>query len=602
MGTIDDVKARLDIVDVVSQYVALNKAGRNFKAPCPFHTERTPSFFVFPERQSWRCFGACADGGDLFSFIMKEEKLEFGDALRLMAQRAGVALEERRSEGENETLYGINEEAARYFQDLLASSQGQKTVSYLEGRGVNPDAISTFRLGLSPAGWDDLKRHLLTLGFQEGKLVEAGLLNRGEDGSTRDLFRGRLMFPIHDRKGRIAGFGGRSLDESQPKYLNSPRTPIFDKGATFYALHLASEAIRKEGLGVIVEGYMDAIAAHQHGFRNVVASMGTALTGQQVAQLRRLANSFVLALDPDTAGQEATLRSLESSWRVLERQAISRRSQGGSTFIQRQTLTLKMASLPQGKDPDQVIKESPEEWQRLLGEAMPLMDYLFGVMVSRFDLSTSQGKAQATEALFPVIASMDNPYDQDHYRQKLAQVLGVSVATLEASAGRSLVGSRRQAQRRSAQPASISPFETDKRDPLEEYTLALLLQRPELRERVEELSFEYFHRSENREVFTSMVKCSIVGSLRESLDQILQTHVDYLIEKPLPPYDRRTAEEAIGGCLRHLEERHLRELKVQEEALLADEGLEGLKEQVLARNDRLKEIFSQPPPQKMRSS
>ncbi len=602
MGVIDDVKARLDIVDVVSQYVTLTKAGRNFKALCPFHTEKTPSLIVFPDSQRWRCFGACADGGDAFSFVMRVEQLDFGDTLKLLAQRAGVALPERRREGENEVLFQINEAAARYFSNLLSSSQGKGALAYLTTRGVNSEAISTFRLGLSPGGWENLKRHLLSGGFPEGRIAEAGLLHHGDDGATRDLFRGRLMFPIHDQQGRIAGFSGRALDDSQPKYFNSPRTPVFDKGGILYSLHLAAEDIQREGVGVIVEGYTDTISAHQHGFKNVVASMGTALTAQQVAQLRGLSSNFVLALDPDTAGQEATLRSLESSWRLLGEQAPSRQSRGGPTLRHREPITLRIASLPQGKDPDQVIRDDPQEWQRLVAEALPWMDYYLAALPSKFDLATSDGKAQALEMMQPVIAAMDNPFEQDRYRHKLAEALNVTVAVLEASMGRPRARGARRNQRSPGRAATLSPFEASTEDRLEEYTLALLLTRPELRDRAKGYPPEHFHRSENREVFTIWLKCSKIDGLREALDQTLQAHLDYLMERPLPPIDFKSAEKGIEDSLRRLEERHVKELKTQEEATPSEEEFPGLEEQVLARNDRLKELHKQAISQRMRSS
>ena len=322
MSVVDDIKNRLDIVETVSGYVPLQKSGRYFKAPCPFHTEKTPSFTVNPERQGWHCFGACATGGDVFSFVMRMEGLDFGDALRLLADKTGVPLTSRRDGDKNDVLHHINRVAARFYRDVLASAEGRDAGSYLEQRGVDDKTASTFELGMSPSGWEELKSHLVGLGFAERQAVEAGLLHRAEAGSPRAFFHGRLMFPIHNRRGEVAGFGARALDDSMPKYINTPSTPIFDKRSILYGLHLASEAIRDEGTGIVVEGYMDAMAAHQYDYTNVVASMGTALTDQQVSQLKSSAKTFVLALDPDAAGQEATRRGLESSWRMFERQRV----------------------------------------------------------------------------------------------------------------------------------------------------------------------------------------------------------------------------------------------------------------------------------------
>ncbi len=597
MSVVDEVKARLDIVEVVSGYVTLRKSGRYFKAPCPFHTERTPSFIVNPERQAWHCFGACATGGDAISFVMRMEKLEFGDALRLLAQKAGVQLSQRRDAGQSETLHRINQVAARFYQDALASPQGKQALDYLRQRGLSEEVISTFQLGFSPRERDRLKSHLVALGFTSEQAVEAGLLNRGDDGSTWDFFRGRVMFPIHDRQGRIAGFGARSLDGSNPKYINTSRTPVFDKRGTLYGLHLAATAIKEKGLGVIVEGYMDVIGAHQHGYSNVVASMGTALTEQQVAQLKSLASSFVMALDPDAAGQEATWRDLVTSWQVFGREAVDSRQRQIGALYWREPLTLKVAALPQGKDPDEVIKESPQEWERLIQEAVPLMDYLFPVIASRFDLETSQGKAQAVETLFPVIAGMENPFEQERYFRKLAELLGVSVAALEASVGRPRrngPGQRGRPRNGQTPRVSLSPLSASP-DALEEYVLALLLAKPELKERAREFAPEHFRRSDYREVFTRWLSCSTIDALRDSLDASLHEQLANLTRKELAPVDRKEAEAALEQCLQRLESRHLQELQ---ESLLACEDPSApppreIEQAIVNVNARLKELFSQ---------
>ena len=595
MTLIDDVKARLDIVEVVSTYTPLNKAGRNFKALCPFHTEKTPSFIVFPDRQGWRCFGACATGGDVISFVMRMEKQDFGDALKLLAQRYGVPLPERRPDGQRELLYQINQAAAQFFQGLLLSSRGLEARRYLEKRGVGVEATSDFSLGLSPPGWDTLKNHLVSLGYGESQIAEAGLLYRSDEGASRDLFRGRLMFSIHEARGRIAGFGGRSLDGSDPKYINSPKTTIFDKGSILYGLPWAAEHIRKENTSVVVEGYMDVIAAHQYGFKDVVASMGTALTERQVAQLKALAGNFILALDPDAAGQEATLRSLESSWKVFDRGGLDRRASGGVTLYARQEITLKIAILPPGNDPDQVIREDPQVWKRLIDGAQPLLDYLLAAIASRFDLGSSQGKAQATEVLFPIIAGMSNPYDQERYFDRLAQVLGVRVATLEASVGRPRAPVRARSRREANQEVSLSPFVRDQGDPLEEYALTLMLNRPELREYATGLTPECFYRSESREVFALLLRYAKIEEVETSLSDALRGHLEHLTNRSLPPMDHREGEIAIRDCLRRLEERYLKELKYQEEGFLSQEGggaeSDKMEEEILRRNEQLRKLF-----------
>ena len=598
MSVVDDVKSRLDIVETVSSYVSLQKAGRHFKAPCPFHNEKTPSFIVNPERQSWRCFGACATGGDLFSFVMRREGLDFGAALRLMAQKAGVALSHERGEDRADAIYRINESASAYFSDVLDSRQGSNGANYLKDRGVNSEARAQFRLGLSSEGWDGLKSHLLGLGFSVDQAVEAGLVHRNEEGNSWDFFRGRLMFPIHDRRGRVVGFGARALDDSFPKYVNTAKTPVFDKGTVVYGLHLASQSIRESNTAIIVEGYMDVIAAHEHGYTNVVASMGTALTDHQISQLKSLATNFVMALDPDEAGQGATLRSLESSWRVFEGQAVANKGRSVGVLYQREPLALKIAALPSGRDPDQLIRNDRQEWDRLTGEPTPLLDYLIPAVASRFDLGSGQGKTQAVEALFPVIAAVGNHFEQDRYLRKLAEALGVNEDTLKASLGdlkRAGAARGRSATRRPSPVARPSSLSTDGEGALEEYILALLLSRPELKARASDFPPECFHKSENKEVFTQYRGCSTIDDLPGSLDLSLQEHLTQLTQMELVSTDGQQSEAALEQCLKRLEKRHLQELQ---EGLLASEDAgvpppRDIEEVITRANARLRELFSQ---------
>ena len=256
MSVVDDIRDKLDIVEVISGYVPLRKAGRNFKARCPFHTEKTPSFTVSPERQTWRCFGACATGGDIFNFVMRKDNVEFGEALRRLAESAGVEVSSRPKEQVDleESLFRVNQEAARFYNEMLMSPEGRAALKYLNDRGIDDKAIEEFQLGYSPKGRDRLRTHLATLDANLGHAAQAGLLRSDDEGNVRDFFFGRLMVPILDRRGRVAGFGGRSLDGSNPKYINTPATPIFDKQATLYALDKAASAIREQETAVIVEG------------------------------------------------------------------------------------------------------------------------------------------------------------------------------------------------------------------------------------------------------------------------------------------------------------------------------------------------------------
>jgi len=557
MSDVDEVKQRLDIVDVVGQYVQLQKAGRNFKALCPFHSERAPSFFVSPERQSWHCFGACGTGGDIFSFVMKKETLEFPDALRLLAERAGVTLAERRpeEEAERDRLREANDAAASFYHRTLVSTEaGQKARQYLEERGHDLKTIQDFQLGYSPSGWDSLYQHLKERGYGDGELVAAGLAVEGDWG-LRDLFHQRIMFPITDMRGRVVGFGGRSLpvegqEEAQPKYLNTAQTPIFDKGSLLYALDKAREHIRREGLAVIVEGYTDAIAAHQHGFPNVVASMGTALSERQVRLLKRFSRDVVLALDADTAGQEATLRAVEYQ-DILGRD-------------------IRVIILPEGRDPDQVIRSDPEAWPALLAGAQPLLDYKFEAVSSALDLSQPRQRSQAVEELLPLLAAIGDKIVQAHYLQRLARLAQVREPVLHQMLLRQ---GRKQGRRREAAAEGEAVATAPSGSKQEEFCLALLLRYPELRQDGLDLSPDLFWYSENRELLQAWQRCPDLEEMRQAIAPELEEHLQRLSKASLPPPPEAKAK--LQEYVEYLKKRELKAVAQANIAALADREAEG---------------------------
>ena len=596
MTVVDDIKGRLDILEVVSRYVPLQRSGRSHKAPCPFHQEKTPSFFVFPERQSWRCFGACATGGDVFSFVMRSENMEFGDALKHLAQQTGVELPNLGKRNQNQGNFDINESARIYFQELLASAKGTEARAYLDRREMSAQAIEKFELGLSPSDGESLKNHLVKQGFSLQQLNQAGVVRTSQNGWNHDLFRSRLMFPIRNGQGGLGGFGARALDDSQPKYLNSPRTPVFDKGHILYGLHLAKESARQEGI-VIVEGYMDAVAAHQEGFNNVVASMGTALTENQVAEIRRLTKDVTMALDADVAGQQATLRSLESSWRVLQTQVVGR-SQGTTLFQRPEMLNLKIAVMPEGMDPDDLIHRSPDEWTQLIQEGPSYIEYLLKVLPVQLDASTPQGKAQIVSVVLPSIQAVPEPFQQDHYFQMLADQLGVTRETLQATIDRP--GAARQTQRAQprTRPASGLTFTSPDGDPLEEYCLTLLLHEPDLEQSAEGLQPEYFRQMENREIFNQWVRvCQgrqgepSAASLSGLVEEELTSRLDALLNKEMPPLDPLSRQAAFRDVVIRLESRYLVELKAEEEIRFSESSTDIMEDShldVLEINQRIK--------------
>ena len=389
---------------------------------------------------------------------MKAENLEFGEALRQLAQQTGVTLPSAERRSEVQSAFDLNEAAKSFFQQRLASSQGRKRGRTWKGRGLNRETIAHFELGLSPNDGESLRVHLEGRGYSPEQLAEAGLVSSGNNGSYRDMFRRRLMIPIRNGQGELAGFGGRALDDSNPKYLNSPRTAIFDKGRILFALNVAREHARQQGM-VVVEGYMDAIMAHQHGYRNVVASMGTALTETQVAEARRVTGNITMALDADAAGQQATLRSLESSWKVFQVQPVGR--VGNISMNQRRDGgELKVVSLPEGMDPDEVIRRAPEEWPAFIENAKPLFDFLLPALSAQVDIGTAQGKSWVVEQLRHFVAAVPDAIVQDHYLQQMAHHLRVNEETLRASMG-SLTPQRARTGPRANRPAQRDAGGTD---------------------------------------------------------------------------------------------------------------------------------------------
>jgi DNA primase len=576
MGVVDEVKQRIDIVEVIGRDITLTKAGRTFKGLCPFHSEKNPSFYVYPEQQSWHCFG-CNSGGDVFSFVMKKQNIDFGEALRQLAQKAGVVIPSRfepgAESGEKQRLHNINQAAASYFNNLLLNSPaGKNAQGYISGRGLTQQTVKDFQLGYSANSWEGLKKYLLEREYTEKELIDAGLIIQAEGKKSHDRFRHKLMFPIFDVRGRVTGFGGRALDDSLPKYTNSPQTPLFDKSGTLYGINLAKDAIREQDEAIIVEGYMDVITAHQNGFKNVVASMGTAVTEKQVNILKKLSRNaaLTLALDADAAGEEAMLRTV-----------------GYENTLDAE---IKVTILPSGKDPDEVIKEDIKNWQKLIGAAVPIVDYSFDMATSRLDLNTAKGKALARDRLLPIIGEIKDNVRKAHYLQKLAGLLKVTERNLEAELARLKPKpiSRPKALQEAMHPALSR----------EEYSLMLLLQHPELKSREEGLKEEYFENSENREIFIAWRQSDKIEEIREKLEPAIHEHLDQLATRQLLS---NNLEQKYAECVLDLRLEFLRRRIREREAVLAHEAESGgtaaelakLEELNIEDNIRLREILTQ---------
>ncbi|MCI0801902.1 MAG: DNA primase [Chloroflexi bacterium] len=568
MTAVDDVKSRLDIVEVISQRVPLQRSGKSYKANCPFHQEKTPSFHVFPDRQSWRCFGACATGGDVLSFVMRAESLEFGEALRQLAQQTGVTLPRQGQSPQNEAAHKINEDTRAFFQRTLASAQGASAREYLAQRGLDKQAIETFAVGLSPSDGESLKNHLVREGYSPEELASAGVVRTGDDGVAHDLFRGRLMFPIRDSHGNLVGFGARSLDGSEPKYLNSPQGPMFDKSRLLYAMDRARTDVRREG-AVIVEGYMDAIAAHQAGFKNVVAQMGTALTEFQVDEIRRLTSKMTMALDQDAAGQAATLRSLDVVQQNFRVKVTKQHPDGPSQAADED---LRIIVMPPGQDPDEVIHRSPSDWTKLVGSAIQAYQFQIKGHVEQGDTTTPEGKAKIVAECAQTILGLGEGIRQASAIEYLAENISTPIDTVKAALSRPSVNrrARRTEQQRPA-AAAASPFAKLDHDPMEEHCLQLLFGFPELREMAGGLRAEFFQRHENREIFTRWLdagpglgKDEILAAVRRDGDDEVTGQLDLLSEKPLIPLDTNSRAASLLEVASRLEERNLRNLKSEE--------------------------------------
>jgi DNA primase len=481
-GAIEAVKERMDIADVIGAKVQLRQMGRHLKGLCPFHQEKSPSFVVYPDNQSYHCFG-CGKSGDIFTFVMDTENLDFRDALKQLAERAGVELDSQRQprrdperDREKERLHDLNERAAGFFSNLLwTSPAAQAARDVLERRGVDRRTAEKFGIGFAPNSFDALKNHFLTRDVTEEELVNAGLLSlREEDGRTWDRFRNRITFPIRDREGRAVGFGARALGDEKPKYLNTAQTAIFDKRSVLYGLEKAYDAIRRTKTIVIVEGYMDAIAAHQYGYDNVVASMGTALTPNQVQSIKRYVDKVFLALDSDAAGQLATLRGIDA---MRESFADDERAQVRPGAMVRFERTLgaeiRVVLIESGKDPDELIRADPGAWPRALDAAIPLTEYVLTRTLADIDPTPYARAAALQEHAVPILREIADPTVLSHYIGMTARLLGFKDTEVHAAVLRGTGTKGRQPDRPAL--AAERPIAHDP----ERYLIAAVLRYPQ---------------------------------------------------------------------------------------------------------------------------
>lgn len=406
---VDEIKAKLSIEDVVSSYLQLQKAGRNWKAKCPFHNEKTPSFTVSPERQMWYCFG-CSEGGDIFTFVMKIEGLEFRDALKLLAEKAGVKLENQNYDnqsGKGKSL-DILDVSRKFYEECLKIKTGKKAFDYLSERGLSKEIIEKFQLGYAPDSWDLLSEFLKKKNYLEKDIFASGMTVKKDRGGFYDRFRGRVMFPINNISGQTVGFSSRIMpgaDESSAKYINTPETVIYNKGRILYGLDKAKAEIRKKNLCIMVEGNMDVIASFQSGVENVVATSGTALTIEQIKIIKRYTENIAFSFDMDSAGIKAAGRGIE--------------------LALQEEVNASVITIPEGKDPADCVKNNPELWKKAVQNPKPIMEFYFESIFAKYDADEIEGKKKIVAEMLNIICKISNKIEQNYYIKMLSEKLKI---------------------------------------------------------------------------------------------------------------------------------------------------------------------------------
>lgn len=518
MNDVELIKSKIDIVDYLSGFITLKKAGRNFKALCPFHSEKTPSFVISAERQSWHCFGACGEGGDVITFLQKWENLEFVEALKILAEKTGVTLSNQSSSDSSqikEKLYAINHLASEFFNYLLTSHKlGKRAMEYLKKRGIKEATIKTFSLGYAPESWDSLYKFLSKKGHTTTDIATAGLLVKTDKGNYYDRFRGRLIFTLRDQRGNIVGFSGRKLpgeEEKQAKYINTSETPVYIKGNVLYGLDVTRNAIKEQSKAVVVEGEFDMLSSFQNGVANVVAIKGSALTEGQVLLIRRYTENVALALDSDFAGNEAARRGIE--------------------IAESSGLLLKVVQLPYGKDPFECIEKSSHLWKDAVDNAIPVYDFVIKNALSKYDKNDVSGKRKIGNEIVPFLAKINNPIIQSHYVKFAARELMVNEESII-----SLIS--QQIKKGKINEIKVETLvKTNREELLEEHLLSLIIQ------------------SENpKEVFTQVfselkIDDFVIPPIRKIMDNLtvyfkkqekfeIKEFTEILTPEVLPAFDR----------------------------------------------------------------
>jgi DNA primase len=536
---IDEIKNRLDIVEVIGGYIKLHKAGANYRAICPFHSEKKPSFFVSPARQIWHCFG-CNSGGDIFRFVMKIEGVEFIDALRILAQKAGVELKPLKPElrTERQRLSEICELATQFFEKQLESKTGEAVKDYLLNRGIKEESIKKWRTGYSPDTWQGLSDFLVSKKYKKEEIERAGLAVKNEEGRFYDRFRGRIMFPVFDLSSQVVGFGGRvfgknkSQETEEMKYINTPNTFLYDKSRILYGLDKAKIAIRQKDFCILVEGYTDVILSNQAGFENVVSTSGTALTPYQLKILKRYSENLYTCFDMDIAGDSATKRGID--------------------LAQVQGFNIKVITLPENLDPADVISKDPKEFGNLIEKSLSILDFYFQNAFSHFDKKTPEGKKEISKILLRVFKRIPNKIEQSFWIQKLAKDLEVK----EENVVEELKKIKLEEERYGLEPEEIVNLpQKSRKELLEErlITLLLILNSPQNLEFIEEKEISALT-SKMQEIFKKIKEnlvdgreLDVIGMSPESADLVnccyLKAEIEEIEEKDIIPEIRNCLKE-----------------------------------------------------------
>ena len=587
-GIAAEIKSKLPVLDVVGETVALKRAGSVYKGLCPFHAEKTPSFIVTPDRESWRCFG-CGEGGDIFTFLMRRDGIDFREALSRLAEKAGVELSAQTAKDDRHRRRlreSLEAAIAWYREVLLQAPQAERARAYLEGRGLTHETLERFGIGYALTTWDALTRRLIGRGFTNEELIAAGLASPSNRGGVIDKFRGRIIIPIRDASGRPVGLGGRIMPGAEgPKYLNSPAGPLFDKSRTLYGLDLAKAAIRREKLTVIVEGYTDVMAAHQAGFANVVASLGTALTRGQIELATRYADGIALAYDVDLAGEAATQRGLLEE--LGPDQSVSR---------------VRVVRIPAGKDPDELIRNDPDAWRTAVADAKPVIEYFMERTAAEVDLDSITGKRELTGRALALLKRVGDPVERSLYLQRLARLVNVEEKVLLEALAREPVRRAPRLAPLPVGPGAATPA-VEGLGPLEREALSLLLRYPALTADLPQEGPLPFRDAATGALVTAWRERvaqgdataadleAFVGGLDPATAGIARDLLAHLAANgDAAPLDAAEARSQLRTCLVRLRKERINEAVHDGQLLLVEAQRDGDQDQVQTLNEQLNQL------------